>query len=263
MKYENELKDAITVAKKAIETIMDFYRNHFEIEIKSDNSPVTDADKASNELIYDYLKQRYPSYAFLTEEMSDDLSRLNNDYVWIIDPLDGTEDFIRRDDQFCINIALVYAHQPVVGVVAIPVTGEIYFAVATEGSYYLPAGSTQPVRIHVNAKTSDLIQLSSVHHQTVEEIAIFEKHRDRIQCLSKVGSAIKACLIARGEAEVSFRYGSGSKEWDTCAPQLVLTEAGGVYTTSKLKPILYNKEDVYNHDGFFMLNRLENSDLVD
>ena len=95
MNFSKELSDAIIVAKKAMEVIMKYYKDHFNIEIKSDKSPVTDADKASNELIYNELKSKYPTYAFLTEEMADNEERLTNDYVWIIDPLDGTEDFIQ------------------------------------------------------------------------------------------------------------------------------------------------------------------------
>lgn len=261
MKYLQELTDAIDAAKRAMTVIMDFYRNSFEIEIKSDNSPVTDADKASNRLIYDILKAKYPDYGFLTEEMADDLSRLQKENIWIVDPIDGTEDFIHRDDQFCINIALACRGEPTVGVIAVPATGEIYYAVKGEGAYYVASGTEKAERIHVSDKTDGLIQLSSVYHQTKEELSIFARHQDRIARLVKVGSAIKACLIARGEAEVSFRYGSGSKEWDTCAPQIVLTEAGGVFLTSKLEPITYNKPDVYNRDGFFMLNRIENAKL--
>lgn len=262
MDFKKELSDAIIVAKKAMEVIMKYYRDHFNIEIKSDHSPVTDADKASNELIYNELKAKYPTYAFLTEEMADNEERLSNDYVWIIDPLDGTEDFIRHDDQFCINIALAYKGQPAVGVVAIPVTGEIYYASLDQGAFYLANDNQIAKPIHVNNKTSDLIQLSSVCHQTEQELTIFNNHRDRISSLIKHGSAIKACLIASGKAEMTFRFGSGSKEWDTCAPQAVVTEAGGIFVTSKLEPITYNKKDVYNRNGFFIVNTRDNLDLV-
>lgn len=262
MKYEAQLRDAIEVARKAMVVILKYYHETFHIEIKSDNSPVTDADQSSNKLIFEELSRKYPDYGFLTEEMADSPSRLKKDYVWIIDPLDGTKDFITHDDQFCINIALAYKGTPIVGVVAIPVTGEIFYAVIHEGSYYLASGEVEGMRIYVNSKTDHLIQLTSVHHETDEEVKIFNANRDRIEKLDKVGSAIKACLIAKGEAEISFRYGSGSKEWDTCAPQIVLTEAGGVFITSKFDPITYNKEDVYNRDGFFMLNTMKNADLI-
>ena len=262
MNFEKELADAISVAQEATKVIMKYYRDHFNIEIKSDQSPVTDADKASNELIYNTLKAKYPTYAFLTEEMADNSERLSNDYVWIIDPLDGTEDFIRHDDQFCINIALAYKGHPVVGVVAIPVSGEIYYASLGNGTYYLANENAKAIKVHVNNKTTDIIQLSSVCHQTKEELTIFENHKDRINSIVKHGSAIKACLIASGKAEVTFRFGAGSKEWDTCAPQIVVTEAGGIFVTSKFAPITYNKKDVYNRDGFFIINTKENEDLA-
>lgn len=262
MKYEAQLKDAIEVARKAMIIVLKYYHETFHIEIKSDNSPVTDADESSNKLIFEELSKKYPDYGFLTEEMADSPTRLTKDYVWIIDPLDGTKDFITHDDQFCINIALAYKGTPIVGVVAIPVTGEIFYAVLNEGSYYLANNTTEGVKIHVNSKTDGLIQLTSVHHETEEEVKIFNSNKGRIERLDRVGSAIKACLIAKGEAEVSFRYGSGTKEWDTCAPQIVLTEAGGIFVTAKFAPITYNREDVYNRDGFFMLNSMENANLI-
>ena len=128
MNYEKELNAAIKAAKDASKVILDFYHNGFKVETKDDNSPVTSADKASDKLIKEELIKAFPNYAFLTEESynKNDRSRLKNDYVWIIDPLDGTKDFVAHDDEFTINIALSYKHEVVLGVVLIPVKNEIF-----------------------------------------------------------------------------------------------------------------------------------------
>ena len=128
-KFDKQCSDMIEVCLKAMSKVMEYYKNGFDVEIKSDNSPVTDADKQSDLIIKSFLKEKYPTYAFLTEESNDDKARLNEKYVFIIDPLDGTKDFVAKDDMFAINIALVEEHTPVVGVVGIPAQNKIYFAI--------------------------------------------------------------------------------------------------------------------------------------
>ena len=120
--FEKELEAAIEAAKRAVKGILEIYNTPFEVEIKEDNSPVTLADKGADKLIREYLGQMFPDYGMLTEESNDDLSRLDKDYIWIVDPVDGTKDFVARDNEFTTNIALAYKGQVVVGVVSIPAT---------------------------------------------------------------------------------------------------------------------------------------------
>ena len=133
--YKEELNKMLEAGREASKNIMKYYNEGFHTEYKDDDSPVTEADKTSDVLIRNILSKAFPKYAFLTEESRDDKSRLNNDYVFIIDPLDGTEDYVHKDGEFTTNIALAYKHEIVVGVVAIPMTGEIYYAVKGEGAY--------------------------------------------------------------------------------------------------------------------------------
>ena len=132
--YSRELKTMIELVKKANKTIMKFYRSSFDVEIKEDNSPVTTADKTVNNMISTYLKEHYPTYGILTEEEKDDKSRLDKDYVFILDPLDGTKDFVNRDDMFVVNLALVYKHEVVASVIGVPCQDKIYCAVKDKGS---------------------------------------------------------------------------------------------------------------------------------
>lgn len=255
--WENELKEAIFAGILAKEKILEIYRKGFDVEIKEDNSPVTIADKIADKIIKEYLQGKFPNYSFLTEESDDDLSRLNNDYVWIVDPVDGTKDFVARDGGFTTNIALAYKHKVVVGVVVVPVTGEIYFASAGNGAFY-QAPNKNPERIHVNDKLNDLTVLVSVFHSTPRESELIEKYSDRIKHVEKFGSSLKPCRIAHGKAEITYRTSSGTKEWDTAASQVIVEEAGGLFVEPDGKPITYNREDVYNRKGYIVVNRKEN-----
>lgn len=254
--WEKELQSAIEAAQLAAPKIMEIYNSGFDVEIKSDNSPVTLADKTADKLIREYLHSNYPTHAFLTEESEDDLSRLDNDFVWIVDPVDGTKDFVAKDDEFTTSIALAYKHQIVVGVICAPALNEIYYASKGNGAYSLKNGKV--TKLHVNDKTSDLSCLISVFHTKPEELALIEKHSDRISSAKKVGSCLKACRIAEGKAELSYRLSDGTKEWDIAGSQILVEEAGGVFLEPDGTPIMYNRKDVYNRRGYIMANRKEN-----
>ena len=259
--WEKELNAAIEAGLKAREKILEIYHHGFDVEIKEDNSPVTIADKCADKIIREYLHNLFPNHAFLTEESEDDLSRLNNDYVWIVDPVDGTKDFVAKDDEFTTNIALAYKHEVVVGVVIVPASGEIYFASKNNGSFYQKIGQ-KPIKIHVNDKLDDLTILTSVFHFTKEEEAVIAKHQDYIKHVNKKGSSIKPCYVAHGKAELTFRSSPNTKEWDTAACQIVVTEAGGVFVEPDGNTIRYNREDVYNRKGYLVANRIENLDKL-
>ncbi|MCQ2086976.1 MAG: 3'(2'),5'-bisphosphate nucleotidase CysQ [Bacilli bacterium] len=254
--WEEQLDCALKAGLSVIKPIMEIYNRDFDVEIKSDNSPVTEADKLADKLIREYLHKCYPTYAFLTEESEDDKSRLENDYVWIVDPVDGTKDFVAKDGGFTVNIALCYKHESVVGVVIAPATGDIYFASKGNGAFHQIGDSVS--KIHVNDKTSDLTVLCSVFHENEKEIALIEKWKDRIVAKKKVGSALKACQISEGKAELSYRMSAGTKEWDTAASQCVVEEAGGLFVKPDGTPLTYNREDVYNREGYVIVNRKEN-----
>lgn len=254
--WEKELLAAIEAGKRASVKIMEIYKKGFDVEIKSDNSPVTEADKLADKMIKDYLAKEFPSHAFLTEESEDNKDRLKNDLVWIIDPVDGTKDFVAKDDEFTTNIALSYKHQIVVGVVVIPAKNEMYFAARGVGAFYVK--NDIPTKIHVNEKLKDLTVLTSVFHSNDAERALIEKYKDRIKHVEKFGSAIKPCRIAHGLAEITYRMSAGTKEWDTAASDIIVEEAGGIFVEPDGKKLTYNREDVYNRKGYIVCNRKEN-----
>lgn len=256
--WEKELQAAKEAGLLAREAILEVYHQEFDVEIKDDDSPVTQADKKADKIIKEYLKERFPSHAFLTEESEDDLSRLKNDYVWIIDPVDGTKDFVAKDDEFTTCIALSYKHEVVVGVVIVPASGEIYFATKDGGSFYEYNGLIS--QIHVNDKTSDLTCLTSKFHLSQGEVQLIEKYQNLgvITNVYRKGSSLKPCYIARGLAEITYRVSPNTKEWDTAANQIIVEEAGGLFIEPNGKRLTYNRKDVYNRNGYIAVNRKEN-----
>ena len=255
--FEKELEVALEAATKVVPEILKIYNsNELGVEIKEDKSPVTKADKLADKLIREHLSKYFPNYALLTEESADDLSRLNNDYVWIVDPIDGTKEYVAHSGEFTVNIGLAYKHRPVLGVIVIPVTGEVYYAVEGKGSFYQKDGKTE--KIHCNSRTSDITTLVSRFHSNDDEKAMIKKHSDRIKHQRVVGASIKGCIIAKGEAEMSYRFSSNTKEWDTCAMQAIVEQAGGLILKFDGNPITYNREDVYNRDGYLICNCKEN-----
>lgn len=258
MNFEKELNAAIEASKMAAKVILEVYNSNFDVEIKKDNSPVTLADKRSDKLIREYLSKIFPDYGFLTEETVDfdDKSRLKKDYVWIVDPLDGTKDFVARTGEFTCNIALSYKHEAVVGVVMVPATNVIYFASKNNGAFKIEKGKVK--KINVNNKTDNLLCLKSMMHLRESEVKVIERNKDKITSSKSVGSSLKACFIAEGKAEISYRLSDGTKEWDTAAFQVIVEQAGGFVLKPNKERIMYNREDYVNREGFLIINNKEN-----
>lgn len=256
--WEKQLAAAIKAGELAKRAILDIYKTNFKVEKKKDKSPVTAADKEADKIISKYLKEAYPTYAILSEESADDKNRLTNDYVWIIDPLDGTTNFVNKCDEFTINIALAYKHKVVVGAIIIPTTGEIYYATNHGGAFYSVGGKVK--EIHVSRNKTIRALLSRSHHSQKEE-TILKQYGDRIVDKKYVGAAMKACLIAKGEAELSLCLNGKTKEWDTAAGQILLKEAGGVFVEPNGKWLTYNREDTANKNGYVIANKRKNINL--
>lgn len=255
--FEKELEFALKAGKEAQKVIMEYYNQGFHVEIKSDDSPVTEADKQADILIREILSKEFPNYSFLTEESEDDKTRLNNDYVWIVDPVDGTKDFVHKDGQFTTNIALSYKHEVVLGVVVVPAKNVIYYATKGQGAYKIDDKGLIN-KIHVNDKVENLTCLKSVFHSNELEENTIKKYSNKITKVEKAGSSLKACLISEGKAEISYRMSNWTKEWDTAAFQIIVEEAGGLVLKFDKSKIYYNREDVYNRGGYLIINRIEN-----
>lgn len=254
--YEMELKRVLELVEIIRPLILEIYHSDFEVEIKEDKSPVTLADQLVDKKIREYLGAFYPSHAFLTEESEDDERRLTNDYVWIIDPIDGTKDFVAKDGQFTVNIALSYKHEIVLGVIHAPVDNLTYFATKGSGAYKVRNGIVS--EIYVNNKLTDLTVVTSRFHLRPQEVETIEKHSDKITKRVTVGASLKACLIAEGKAELSYRFSPGTKEWDVAPAQIIIEEAGGIFVKPDGTRYSYNRKDVRNLEGYIIANRHEN-----
>lgn len=247
------LAEAMSAAKEAGKLILEIYQGNFWVREKADHSPVTEADLKANECILNRLNAAFPECAFLAEESKDNSSRRENPWCFIIDPLDGTKEFVKRSDEFTVNIALAYGGKPVMGVVYVPVTEEMYYAAKGKGAYYEHGGKTEA--IHVSGRVEDIraaVSKSNSPANIGEILADYGIHH-----IIYAGSAIKGCLIAAGKAEIYYRGGK-TCEWDTAAMQCIIEEAGGVLRQMDGSEMTYNRENVINEKGFYILNNEKN-----
>ncbi len=255
--YEKELEAAIEAVKLAEVWIKKIYNSDFDVEIKSDDSPVTAADKGADDIMREYLGKKFPEYGFLTEESKDTKERLSKKSIWIIDPVDGTKDFVSRDDEFTTNVALAVDHEVVVGVINIPMLNTIYYGIRGQGAFRMDKDG-KVTRIHVSEKLDNLIALKSRSFFNEKEAAWLERHKDKVTEVRSYGAAVKFCRIAEGEADIQMRISSSTKEWDVAAGDIILSEAGGAMIQPDGTHFRYNRDDVYNRNGYILVNRLEN-----
>lgn len=243
------------VSVKAGQAIMEIYNScqDMQIEYKDGDMPLTAADKASNAIIVERLRKEFPEYAILSEEEKDSKERLQNDYCFVVDPLDGTKEFIKRNGQFTVNVALAYKQKSILGVIYVPVTEELYYAAEGMGAFLEKNGETK--KLHVSDKTEDIRVVMSNSHGCKEMDALLEKYH--LKNFVSVGSSLKGCMVARGDAEVYYRF-NPTMEWDTAAMQCIVEEAGAIFRQMDDTPMLYNREDSLNSKGFYIINCKEN-----
>lgn len=256
---KNIEKICCDVAIKAGIKIMEVYNDKSlfdKIEFKSDDSPLTLADKLANEIIVTKLRKEFPSYAVLSEEEKDNLDRLNNDLCFIVDPLDGTKEFVKRNGQFTVNIALAYKNISILGVIYVPATQELYYASKGNGSFFKQKNSA-PVKNLVSTceDLSKVKLVMSSSHGCDEMEELINKYD--FKNFLKMGSSIKGCLVAKGEAEIYYRH-NPTMEWDTGAMHCIAIEAGAFVAQMDDTPLLYNREDSRNYKGFYIINSMKN-----
>lgn len=245
------------LAREAGAIILEIYGTDFAVDYKEDASPLTMADRQANGHIVQGLQKNFPEYAILSEEMKDDGSRRGNDYCFIVDPLDGTKEFVKRNGQFTVNIALAYQQHPVVGVIYVPVTGDLYYASTETGAWKQEGDSGEITRLQVSDKTDTLVWVGSKSHSGEQEKALIEEHRDQIAEVISAGSSIKGCLVAEQKADVYYRFGL-TCEWDTAAMHCIAETAGAIVRQMDHTELLYNRENTLNEKGFYIVNREEN-----
>ena len=244
-----EIRD---ISIKAGNGILDIYNSGYSVEKKDDNSPLTEADMISHNIICKHLSDLAPDIPVLSEESSaiSCEKRLAWERYWLVDPLDGTREFIKRNGEFTVNIALVENHKPVLGVVHVPVRDITYFACAGSGASR-QAGDQAPQTI-TTRKTNPLrlTVAGSRSHGNARQQAFIEKLGD-IEIFA-IGSSLKFCMVAEGRVDIYPRFGPTS-EWDTAAAQCIVEEAGGIVVDENFKRLQYNRGDSLLNPNFLVI----------
>ncbi len=239
--------DAIRqIARAAGQAIMEIYSGEFEIELKDDRSPITLADTAANETIMSGLAELTPGLPVLSEESAIEGfdARRNWRRYWLVDPLDGTKEFIKRNGEFTVNIALIEAHEPVLGVVYAPVLDAMYAGGVDIGAWRETPGAPAQ-RISVTRPAAQTVRVVGSRSHASPALADYLSQLGPHE-IHAMGSSLKICLVAAGEADVYPRLGPTS-EWDTAAAHAVLLAAGGGMMDTVGRPLRYNKgEDLLN-----------------
>ena len=238
-----DIADIVEIAKEAGDVIMEIYRRDFSVEYKDDSSPLTEADLASNEIIIKALA-RY-DLPIMSEEgkLIDYDVRKDWDYYWCIDPIDGTKEFIKKNGEFTVNIALIHRDVPVLGVVYAPVLNDIYYAKQGEGAFK----NSLKLPLHINTNPKEKLKVVASKSHLSEETQIFIDNLDtqNIEQVSK-GSSLKLCMVAEGTADIYPRL-APTMEWDTAAAHAIVLEAGkSVVEYKSGRNLIYNKEDLLN-----------------
>jgi len=253
------LSTAIKAAIEAGTEIMRIYENDFEVEIKLDNSPLTIADTNANKVINSYLVKTGIPIISEENKQTDFEERKKWDTCWMVDPLDGTKEFVKRNGEFTVNIALIEQNKPVLGVIYVPVTKELYFAIVAENKAYKSTVNTLSLEhntlsneqneIHPLKSTNNQIKVvGSRSHKSIETAAFIKKIEEQgklVEIVSK-GSSLKFCLVAEGKATIYPRF-APTMEWDTAAGHAICNAVGlKVMQTTNSEELQYNKENLLN-----------------
>ncbi|HEX8248669.1 MAG TPA: 3'(2'),5'-bisphosphate nucleotidase CysQ [Pyrinomonadaceae bacterium] len=256
---EKELEVAVALARAAGKTILEFYALEIIAEQKlgADNfsEPVTIADKTASRMIVAGLTEAFPEDGVLSEEEDDLIEiRASRNRVWMIDPIDGTWGFIKKDGDFGVQIGLTEGGEVILGVVFLPVHNTLYFAAKGAGAFMIQ-NDESPKRLHVSDKTdfTEMLLASSRNHRSPKMHRIIDDFGFR-QEIQRGSVGIKIGLIAQQICDLYIHLSPRTKFWDTCAPQIILEEAGGKMTDLFGYPMRYDLHDVQNHNGILATN---------
>lgn len=234
------------IARDAGAAIMEIYAGDFKVEFKGDDSPLTCADRVSHEVIFASLQQSFPEIPILSEEGKGILyaERKHWQRFWLVDPLDGTKEFIKRNGEFTVNIALIEAQRPVAGVVYVPAQNKLYWGVKGEQAW-MQQGDDAPRAIHVRPADHEvgLTVVMSRSHPSAELEVYLENFK--VAETLPVGSSLKLCVVAEGLADLYPRLGP-TMEWDTAAGHAIVEAAGGSVFTADNQLLRYNKKSLLN-----------------
>ena len=254
------LKSVINIAEKAGNEIMAFYKKHdVKTTIKEDKSPLTEADLVSHQIIYRELSKLTPDISILSEESSVKFELENDrDFYWCVDPLDGTKEFLKKNGEFTVNIALIYDQKPVMGVIVVPAKNTTYSSLEGLGSFKSVINSTNLSPIHVKEKVDKnnlTFATSRSHSDSKTQLFIKKNNGKEI----KVGSSLKFVLIAEGSCDVYPRF-APTMIWDTAAGHSILIEAGGFIAKPNKGTLTYNPNKLLNSS--FIASNIDSELLI-
>ncbi len=253
------LPEVRNIVEQAGKKILEIYHSDYTIKNKNDNTPVTTADLLANEFIVQQLSLLAPDIPILSEE-SDDIpfaQRCLWETYWLVDPLDGTREFIAKTGGFSVNIALIHQHRPIMGVIYSPIKQQTYYATQDKGAFYLKTGeAVQKIQACTQYPGTSIRKLviAGTHSARSIELQKFfaslEHHFDSFEMIYQ-GSSIKSCMVASGQADLYARLGPTS-EWDTAAAQCIVEEAGGQITDTQMQALRYNTKESLLNPNFFV-----------
>lgn len=242
---------------------MDYHGSELKVELKAGDEPVTAADRAASDLIVAGLRDAFPDDVIISEETADDLARLTAKRVWYIDPIDGTRDFIRGEDGFCVMVGLAIDHKPTAGVICAPVGARVFRASPDTGAWLSIPGKPD-IQLSVSnvtaLKDAKLVASKSHRSTTIDRVkavlGINNEHN-----LGSIG--LKLGVIAMGERDLYVNPSSKCSVWDTCAPCAILEAAGGKLTNLWGEPLRYDQQDVGHRLGMIASNGHIHDDAVE
>ena len=250
------LPDVISIARSAGQLILDIYENKsYESYTKSDETPVTSADLAAHKLVVERLSELTPDIPVLPEEAANIslTTRETWQRYWLVDPLDGTQEFIARSGDFATIIALVENNRPVMGVVYGPVSGVTYYAYSGKGAWKIPDMSESlRIETHKHELPGQSIAIAISRRQDINRITNRLSSQWNYELVPLGSAALKACLVAEGAVDCYLRLGP-TGEWDTAATQCIVEEAGGRILSTQLEPLSYNERDTLENPNFIVL----------
>lgn len=241
--------EVLPIAEAAGKKILEVYEDieNFNVETKDDNSPLTRADREANQIICERLEKLAPEIPIISEENKaiPYSERKDFDYCWMVDPLDGTKEFIKRNGEFTVNIALIHKNRSIAGVVYTPVTDEMYYGIKDVGAYKVSSGIRESLSATIYHPEEKALSIVCSRSHLNEATQSFIDDYDEPLKVSK-GSSLKFLILACGEAQVYPRL-APTMEWDTAAAHIILEEAGGsIRKADGSGPVTYNKEDLLN-----------------
>lgn len=255
----SELDIAIKAAKEAGDAILEIYEGDYKTSTKNDDSPITDADLKSNQIIKDILSET--KHHILSEEDKDDLNRLTQETIWIVDPLDGTSDFIDKTGEFTVMISLIKNKKPILGVIAWPTEKTLFVAQKGSGAFRFSNEEWERIAVTKVSEIPKCRTVGSRHHLSDKEKLFIKKLG--IEDFTSIGSSLKVGKISSGEAEAYITTTNKMKEWDSAASYCIITEAGGKMTDMSGNDITYNNKDVYHQNGILVTNGLVHNKIVE